>query len=213
MKNFFLVSFILLSLISLGQDKEAQELIKKTADKYSNSFSVEFKMEHEVPGEKENIVQHGRLKMKGYKYHLVIDENVLLSNQVNLWYYNASLNEVQINNSIELSTEGIITPQYLQSSLETGQFSCLLSEKYQQGNTIISVVEFIPTSGDSEIFKYKLHVNDYNEVFKIQSFSKDGIRSHLHIANTSFAKLEDAEFQFEKSDFPEDVFIEDLSID
>ena len=90
------------------------------------SFEADFTSRLVNKAGKLDVKQEGTVKVKGKKFHLVLDKNTVISDGVTLWTYNKEANEVSLNAAAEMDQE--LDPSKLFTMYETGFKSQFVSE-------------------------------------------------------------------------------------
>jgi len=224
MKNFMILLLLFgFTTAGLAQttfkeevDPAAKAILKKMKDIYESyeTLEADFTLTIEIP-EQDVETQTGTISQKGDKYHLLLDDQAIISDGNTLWYYLKNKNEVQINNVEEDMEEGeIMSPKALLHIYESKQFMYALVHEGMEGNTSIQQIEFKPIDRDSDYSKLRLTIDKKStRMMRIKAFGKDGSRFTLKINDFKPNKaLSDQFFVFDETLY-KGVRVEDLRID
>ena len=224
MKNFMILLLLCgISTAGLAQttfkeevDPAAKAILKKMKDIYESyeTLEADFTLTIEIP-EQDTETQTGTISQKGEKYHLLLDDQAIISDGNTLWYYLKNKNEVQINNVEEDHEEGeIMSPKALLRIYESKQFLYALTNESTEGKVAIQQIEFKPIDRDSDYSKLRLTIDKKNKrMMRIKAFGKDGSRFTLKIKEFKPNKaLSDQFFVFDETRY-KDIRVEDLRID
>jgi len=185
-----------------GQSKDPAAMLERVKANYSKlgAFSSDFEFEIDMP-ESENQVMEGKLYLKGEKYRLVTDDQEIISDNINIWHWTKSVNEVQVN--YYDNDEEILSPSDIFSMYMEGFAYKLVAETHKSGKNV-ALIELIPSRRSKEFFKVKVVIDtDSDELVQMQIFFKDGIVYTFKIKSQQPASLEDDFFSFAAEKFPE----------
>jgi outer membrane lipoprotein carrier protein len=199
-------SLFTLSFVIHAQDEQAiaHEIILKTVAKYkaqtSSFIQFNYIMENRMDNSKDE--QKGSIYLKNGNFHLNIDQQTIISNQVKVWTYMKEVNEVQVSkyNPEELE----INPNEIFTMWDEGFLSRHTGTIYIN-NIAVNVIELTPTNKDLSYFKVKLFIDKKtNDIKRIQTFYKNsGIILTFEILSVKpNIQISDKMFQFETSKYP-----------
>ncbi|MBX2845710.1 MAG: outer membrane lipoprotein carrier protein LolA [Saprospiraceae bacterium] len=164
------------------------------------TFATDFEFKMDIP-ESGVESRKGILYLKGDKYRLVMNEEEIISDNVNVWHWTKSVNEVQVNYFD--NDEEIISPSDIFSMYLKGFGYKLITEaKYQGVN--VALIELVPAARDRDYFKVKVVVDtDAHQLQQMQVFFKDGIVYTFNFSELRPKNLEDWFFEFDSARHPE----------
>ncbi len=198
-------------------DPKATALLKKISEEYKalKSMEVNFSLTIEIP-EADVEVQEGKMAQQGDKYRMQMGGREIISNGSKLWLYMEDRNEVQINDIDEdEDAESIMSPNDLFNMYEKGEYIYALSAEFTEAGKTVQQVEFKPVDKYSEYTKLRLTIEKKgSKVKRMKVFGKDGSRYTLTIDKLLKDKaFAETYFVFNKSEYPEGVRINDMSMD
>lgn len=224
MKNYMILLLLLgmtSTVIAQNTTKEvsdpaAKAVLEKMKNIYESYSTIEanFSLVIEIP-DQDPETQKGVISQKGDKYHLQIDNQVIISDGNTLWYHLKNKNEVQINNVEEdPEDEEIMSPKQLLRIYESDQFLYALTNEGVEKGVAIQQIEFKPIDRDSDYSKLRLTVNKKDKsIMRIKAFGKDGSRFTLSINKFNPNKtMNDQFFVFDETKY-KGIRVEDLRID
>jgi len=132
MKKFLLfsVALVLLNLVQAQvDDPKAKKILHNLSEKYKSYNTMKFEFTYTIsnPKNKVNESKKGSIYIKGNKYRLYIDNQIIICDGKTVWTYIKDENEVQINN---LDTNNLNTPTKILTAYEK-KLSC----KVYQGSS------------------------------------------------------------------------------
>lgn len=206
MKQLSILFILLLfSSTTFAQKDSAKQIIDRVKNYYQSnqSFSADILFEVDIP-ESQNQVMNGKIYLKGNKYKFELDEQVIISDDVNLWHWSkGEINEVQV--SYVKNDENIITPAKVFSEFLSG-YSYKLDGTPTIDGQQLALIEITPKKIDDyqDIFKIKVVVNTKQHTVKnMKIFYKDGVVYNFEVSNEQKVKKDDSFFQFSKAEHPE----------
>ena len=205
----FLISVV---LSTNAQDKSAQKVLDKLSAYYTGlaSISIDFDMIVTYP-EDDPVTYASTVLQWGNKFFFKNSEYEYYGNGDDIWIYDFSRNEVQINDFEEDEAEDyFITPLDLLNQYKSDNYEYQTAVEGREHTEI----EFKPLDEFSDYSKFLIHVNKKkNEVDKIVAFGKDASRVTIEIkGHKENPSVSDQMFEFDKSKYP-GVLIEDLRLD
>ena len=204
----------LLSLLSLvlviGTPLHAQDDAKSRAildkmiqqAKGYTSFQAAFTSRLQSKQDGLDVKQSGTIKVKGKKFHLVLDDNTIISDGATLWTYSSEMNEVSINDPSEMDQD--LDPSTLFTRYESGFKSQFVEEKTENGATV-QVLKLFPTDPARRAFHTViLHVDKASsEPRMVKILYKDGNEVTYTLTKfTPNVALDDGLFRFDKAKYP-----------
>jgi len=218
MKYSFIFLFSLLFSFAQAQetsDPKTKGILDGMKAKFESfsSISSDFTLTIGYP-EEDPIIQKGQLKMAGEKYNINLGEQAIISDGTSLWLYLKNRNEVQINDMEDAAESGeLMSPKDLLSIYEQEDYIYALTFEGKKAGKTIQEIEFKPTNAESEYSKLRITIDQTKkELMSIKTFSKDGSRVTLELANfTPNKRLDNSLFAFDKAKYP-GVKVEDLRL-
>ncbi len=204
--------FLIVSLPSWGQDKQAKKILDKMSKVYDGyeNLVVDLNMEVTFP---EEAMQSSKVTItqSENKYKVIHPDQEIYCNGEDIWLFITSHNEVEINDyDPEDGGDFMITPKDLLKQYQSGKYAYQLIEKKKD----FAMVEFKPLDRDSDYAKFRLSIHTQRSAIKeMWAFGKDGSLVHIEITNLKVNQsLSNDIFTFDASKYP-DVRIEDLRLD
>lgn len=177
MRLLFTALSIMFSVSVAPAQSNAKTIIEDVRAHYHTdySFKSDFSMEIDIP-EASKTVMDGTLFLHGDKFKFITDDQEVISDDVNLWYWTKTggIDEVQI--SFVEEAEDIISPSDVFGVYLKGFAYTLVSETVQQGKKL-ALIEMVPEKRDENnpYFKVKVIVNrGNNSLDQLQVYYKDG---------------------------------------
>jgi outer membrane lipoprotein-sorting protein len=216
-KTILFLSLIIITLPLFSQteqdriyEQKAVELLKKTSEKIKNYKTMEIDFSYTMENSQFNITEtmNGKLLSKGDKYHMIVGDNIFISDGVTVWNYIDDLDEIHIN-YVE-NTEGGLTPTALLADFEKEYKGKFIKQETHKGKTV-NIIDLVPNKPQS-FFKFRLALDNADDmlVYTIAydrhggtyTYNLDRVRINQNIS--------DDKFKFNKADFPADAEIVDL---
>ena len=213
MKQLILFILLIPTFYSFGQSTtagvsyttSAEEIISKVRKHYQSnqSFSADVRFTIDIP-ESQNQVMDGKIYLKGNKYKFVLNEQEIISDDVNLWHWNkGDINEVQV--SYVQEDETVITPAKIFDEFLRG-YSYKLDSTPTINGEKLALIEITPQSRNDfdDIFKVKVVTKLNSSTIKeMQIFTKDGTVYTFTVSNEKKAQLGNDLFTFNEANHPE----------
>lgn len=124
-------------------DARSRKIIDEMITKVRSFETMKIEFVTEL-NDKENdlqIKQNGTVQVKGKKFHLVLDDNTIISDGATVWTYASDMNEVTINDPEELGED--LDPSQLFTMYEKGFKSQYIKEETVDGKKV-DVVKLFP---------------------------------------------------------------------
>jgi len=202
---FYLVLLLILIYPSHGQaqgDAKARDLLRRMNANYKSfrTMTADFSFTLEHPSQRINEQQRGKLEIKGKKYRLDMKQQTIMTDGSVLWVVLKDAKEVNVSDYEPAPDE--LTPTSVFTLYEKG------FEPYMQteGSTATSkVIDLVPIDKKKPYFKIKLSVDPAKALLtQAVVMNKDGSRMTYVIRDfKSNAAINDSQFQFQKSQFPQ----------
>jgi len=204
--HLIILGMVSLTLVMQAQDEQAMahDIILKTVAKYRDYKTSQIQFNYILENRMDNIKdeQKGTIFLKEGSFHLVIDQQTIISNKVRVWTYMKEVNEVQISKYCPEELE--INPTELFTMWESGFLyryvgTALIS------NVSTNVIELTPHNKNLSYFKVKLFIDRRNnDIKRIQTFYKNSgiILTFDIISVRPNINLSDKLFMFDTSKYP-----------
>jgi outer membrane lipoprotein-sorting protein len=205
MKKFSSVFFLLfLSAVVFSQnDANATKLIKAVSQKYNGyktmSMDVTLTIENRESKTKEE--RKGKVLVKGNKFNVNFDNQVIICDAKSTWVYLKDANEVQVNNFDP--KDQWPTPDRI-LKIADKDFTSYMGEKITEGGKSLQIIELVPNDKSTNYSKIKLYVNTAdNSVVKGVMLDKNAITYTYTISNfKGNGEIADSSFTFDKNKYP-----------
>ncbi len=201
-----LAAGLLTTTLAHGQDDPRSKAVLDrlvAKNKAYTSFEADFSSRLVNKAGKLDVKQAGTVKVKGRKFHLVMDRNTVICDGTTLWTYNKEANEVSLNAAAEMDQE--LDPSKLFSMYETGFKSQFVSEAPDATGVVLQTLKLFPTEPGRKPYHTVVLVVDKArlEPRSVQVLYKDG--NEVTYTLKRFApnvELADALFVFDKAKYP-----------
>jgi len=198
---------VLLSIFVTGifaqYDDQAYQILESMSTKYQGIPAFSAKIVYSMVNESEGINENfqGTIVIKGQKYRLEMDEQVIINDGETVWTYLPDVNEVSID--IYDPDNGDINPSRIYEAYKEGFKYLYLNDTDEDGQTY-QVVDLVPEDAkNSQFFKIRLEINKKSSLLKSWTmFDKGGNKYIYHIKdlNTQL-NPPDTYFAFKESDY------------
>lgn len=205
MKKFFSVIFftVLSASIFAQSDANATKLIKTVSQKYNGfkTMVMDVTLTIEDRESKTKEERKGKVMVKGNKFNVNLDNQVIICDAKSTWVYLKDANEVQVNNFDP--KDAWPTPDRV-LKIADKDFTCYMGEKLNEGNKSLQIIELIPINKSVNYSKIKLFINTAdNSIVRGIMFDKNAMLYTYSISNfKSNGDVADANFTFDKSKYP-----------
>lgn len=200
----FLIVFCMIAGASMAQyDQKALDILDAMSAKYKKIPSYTTKFNYSLINETDGINEEftGKITVKGEKYMLEMEEQLVINNGTTVWTYLPDVNEVNIDNYDP--DEGEITPSKIYDVYKDGYKYILL------GNEMIesvshSVIDLVPNDRDTQFFKIKLYISEKDFSLKNWTmFDRSGSQYKYSIEDfNADGSYKDSKFTFDASKYP-----------
>lgn len=204
MKKFWLFLAIVSSAVfaqAQVDDPKAREILKKLSDKFSSYNTMKFEFTYAIfnPKNKVNESKKGSIYIKGDKYRMYIDNQIIICDGKTVWTYLKDENEVQINN-VDTTNEN--TPNKILTAYEKNYRAKFIKE-VPQANKIIQTIDLVPVQTKS-FYKIRLEIDKTNNMlYRSTIYDKNGTTYTYTIENfVENPKVLDSRFTFNPNDYP-----------
>jgi len=205
LKYFLTILAISLLLPTFSQTVSSKEILKDVREHYGGdyAFEADFIMEIDIP-EATTTTMEGTLSLNGERFKFQMEDQTVISDNVNLWYWTSTpdINEVQIS-YIE-DTEDIISPSDIFGDYLKGFLYKIIGETTSDGKELV-LIELIPAKKDDKnpYFKVRVVVEPLtDQLHQLQVFYKDGTVYTFKIKNETQASFTNNFFSFDENSNP-----------
>jgi outer membrane lipoprotein carrier protein len=207
-----ILSFIVLSVISLAQNKQMGQSdpnAKKILDAVSTKFKTykgvqaNFSFTTEDAKGKVQGTKKGTLLMKGTKYRVtLIGGQDIFCDGINIWTYDKGANEVTLSKFDP--SQNTITPQKLFTNFYDKDFLYKLNGEKKVGSKTVQEIELTPYDKSKPFFKVYVLVDKATQtIYSTKVMEKSGNRYTYTVSSLNGnANLQDAQFVFDKKKYP-----------
>lgn len=227
MKRLFFSVSILLAVVfsasaqkntySTAKDSDAKAVatLNKIKAKYasaSQQITSNFSLKMEFPGQSTRL-EKGSMVQFGSKFNLDIKDMAIINDGKTVWFINKKQKEVQINDYVKGTNQGIVNPAEFISQYDAKSFVAAVSFDGAQNGKQVQVIEVKPVKKNTDYSKARITVNKAtSELIGMEIFNKDGSRHTLNVSKTVFAKpTGTTAFVFNKTKYP-GYNVEDLRV-
>jgi outer membrane lipoprotein carrier protein len=190
------------SLVDL--EKKGKDILDKVSKNYKGYKTVEasFSVSSENKAEKSKpVVEKGKIWIKGDKYKLEFDDQVILCNGKTIWTYFKLSKELTIENYDPKSAE--IGPSTIFTFYQKG-FKAKHDGEYMADKVKIDKVALNPVDKKKPYFNVTLHVkNTDNTIKQVEISYKNGVRQALEVKSQQANNpLDNKFFEYSASTYP-----------
>jgi len=211
-----IVLVILVSVSVMAQDavtsndEKAKAILDQVSEQYKTYKSIQADFSLNIINEDADVneTKTGQFFVKGSKYKLDMDEQMVVCDNENLWTYLKEANEVQITYYDE--EEATISPSQLFTIYEDNYFYVWHSETKEDGSTY-DLIDLTPFDKDQPFFKVRISVNrESNMIEGAKLFTNDGTHFIYKIKGLSTDNdITDETFTFTEGEY-ENIEVIDL---
>lgn len=205
MKKFSLLLFCILT-IHVGwaqRDENALKILDAMSAKYKEIPAYSADITSSLINETEGINEEfgGKITVKGDKYKLELDEQVVINNGETFWTYLPDVNEVNIDNYDPDEDE--ISPSKIYEAYKKGYKYIYIGDETINGKSH-SVIDLVPDDKDAQYFKIKLFIAKAdNSLTQWIMFDKSGNQYKYSIENFNGSiNPTESFFLFDVEDYP-----------
>ncbi|MBC8048329.1 MAG: outer membrane lipoprotein carrier protein LolA [Fimbriimonadaceae bacterium] len=203
-KIFSIVLFVIIGTSLFAQsDANATKLIKAVSHKYNNFktmvMDVTLTIENRESKSKEE--RKGKVMVKGNKFNVNLDNQVIICDSKNTWVYLKDANEVQIND-FDPKDEWPTPDKVLK--IAEKDFTCYMGEKITEAGKTLQNIELVPLNKNANYSKIKLFINTAdNSIVRGIMYDKNAMLYTYTINNfKGNGDVADTNFTFDKSKYP-----------
>jgi outer membrane lipoprotein carrier protein len=203
-KLLALVSLVCIASLGYAQrDENALKVLDAMSAKYKQipaySADITYSLVNETDGIDEEF--KGKITVKGEKYRLELDEQVVINDGTTFWTYLPDVNEVNIDNYNPDEDE--ISPSKIYDAYKSGYKYIYIGDENVGGRNH-AVIDLVPDDKDAQYFKIKLFVDKENySLSRWTMYDKSGNQYNYNITNFNSGINPGADFfSFDESDYP-----------
>lgn len=192
-------------------EKKAKDILQKVSKKYKSNKSTyaAFTMVSENKAEKSKpMTEKGKLWIKGFKYKIEFNDQIIWCNGKVLWSYLKAEKELTIETYTENPDE--LGPHNLFTFYQQG-FLSKFDGDYTEAKVKFDKVSLTPIDKKKPYFNVTLHVKQTdNSISKLNMSYKSGVRVTFDVTEQSGSQQLDTKFfDYDPAKFPAD-FTDDL---
>jgi len=197
--------FILLILNTecFSQDEQSNEILHQLSinTKSYKNINVDFDFDFKNITQEINEKQKGNIKIKGNKFRLELDQQIIISDDTTQWVYLKESNELQIMEYDSL--DEMISPNKLFTIYEEGYKNTYVELK-TDSDLSLHIIDLFPIESNS-FQKIQLQINSEKiQLHNIILYDKNGgTFNYLITKFTIDTDLDQNLFKFNKEDYPE----------
>lgn len=202
------IVIVLFALITLGfaqaqNDKEADVLLEKVAEKYKTyqTAKLDLNLKIKQPEADEEVVQKATFWLKKEMFKIDFEERVIVSDGTTQWTYLKEVNELQISHYDPSSL--LFSPSQIFDVYSEEYIYRIREERKNKKGEVLKQIEMSPIDKDLNIFKIILTVNTKTlNVESTEVLDKSGIRFAYEVVELEKnPKLADDFFQFDRTKY------------
>ncbi len=205
MKKMLIVTLLSLFATSVWSqyDQNALAILDAMSAKYKKIPSYSANITSSLINETEGLNEKfsGKISVKGEKYKLELDEQVVINNGTTVWTYLPDVNEVNIDDYDPEDDE--ISPSKIYDAYKSGYKYILLGEQNVNGR-LSSEIDLVPNDKDAQFFKIKLFITQKdNSLTSWTMFDKSGNKYEYSIKEfKTIDNPKDSDYTFDASKYP-----------
>ncbi|HMQ01080.1 MAG TPA: outer membrane lipoprotein carrier protein LolA [Cyclobacteriaceae bacterium] len=184
-------------------DPKALEVLEAMSKRYKAIPAFTASIKSTLLNEVENIKEEstGEISVKGQKYFLTMDDQVIINDGKTVWTYLSAANEVNIDNYY--ADEDEISPTKIYDAYKKGHKYLYIGEATEAG-TACHVVDLSPEKRDAQFFRIRLNISKKdNNLVSWTMYDKTGNKyTYLITKFNPNAKLDDNFFSFDPKKYP-----------
>ncbi|HHW58967.1 MAG: LolA-like putative outer membrane lipoprotein chaperone [Bacteroidales bacterium] len=208
-KTFFIILFLPFALVSQVIDPRAQQILDESYNKIKNYKSIQIDFTYTIKNEEKNTRQQnkGSIMLKGNKYKLVLDDQIIFCDGSTKWTFFVDDNEVQINN-VDVNEE--LLPNYiLLADYKKDHYPKFIREM-PKSNKVINIIDLVPKTSKS-YYKIRLEIDNNTKLLNSASIYNKDNNTFIYVIDRFITDIDapDSIFVFNPKDHP-GVFINDM---
>ena len=210
----FLFSLFAITLsIKAQQDPKAGDILDKMAKENEtvHSLSVDFSYTSKNQRTGEKYSQQGTMEIKGKKYKVKMDDNIIYFDGENMWNYLPGEKEVTVTKFQDGNDDFFLTNPRKLFSIYKKDFKYHFVSEFAAGDQVRYEIDLIPKDHDQPYSRFKLFIDKNTfQLAGIQAFEKNGMIHTIELSNfKKNPEFKDESFTFNPADHP-DVQVEDM---
>lgn len=205
MKKFTLLcALLIVGFSSYSQyDPKARVILDEMSEKIKKSTSYSADITSSLTNKTEGVDEkfEGEITVKGEKYLLKLEDQVIMNDGVTLWTYLPDVNEVNIDNYDPDDDD--MSPSNIYDAYKEGYKYIYIGDKIYKGE-MTSVIDLIPNDSDAQFFKITLYIAKKDS--GLRSWAMNDKAGNVYTYDISNYKsnvgVTDREFKFDPSQYP-----------
>ncbi|MDR1792259.1 MAG: outer membrane lipoprotein carrier protein LolA [Bacteroidales bacterium] len=184
-------------------DNEANTILKNVQAKVSSytTIFIDFTV-HTI--QKEKVVEEfsGKIRVKGKKYILETEDQIIYCNAVNVWNYLPQQEEVTLSMYDSTEQSQFVNPALLIKDFQK-QFSAKFIREETQKGTLVQIIDLTPLQS-AAYYKIRLFINkSKQQITQTTIYQRDGV-SYTYFVDKFVVNqaIDDKQFMFDKSKYP-----------
>ncbi len=209
--KFFLALIVILPQLLFSQvvDTKAQKILDETYAKIQSYKTLKIDFTYVVENSTKNTRNEtkGSITIKGNKYVLSLDDQIIFCDGTTKWTYFINDKEVQIN-SVNADEE--LLPNYiLLADYKKDHYPKFIRE-LPKNNKVINVIDLVPKTGKS-YYKIRLEIDNNTKLLTSASVYNKDNNTFIYVIDklTPNIDVSDNYFVFNDSEHP-DVIVNDM---
>jgi len=204
----FTLIFLAFAGVAHAQDAKAKAILDKLSEKMNALETMKFKFSYTMQNTQDGIneTKTGSIYIKGNKYRLYIEEQLVICDGTTIWTYFKEDNEVQIN---EVDPTNQNTPDKMLTSYNENYKAKYIKEVPKAGR-ILQVLDLTPLTTQS-FYKVRLEIDKTrNMVYSSTIYDKNGTTfTYVVTEFVENPKIFNSRFTFDEEDYP-GVIVNDM---
>ncbi len=204
----FTLIFLAFAGVAHAQDAKAKAILDKLSEKMNALETMKFKFSYTMQNTQDGIneTKTGSIYIKGNKYRLYIEEQLVICDGTTIWTYFKEENEVQIN---EVDPTNQNTPDKMLTSYNENYKAKYIKEVPKAGR-LLQVLDLTPLTTQS-FYKVRLEIDKTrNMVYSSTIYDKNGTTfTYVVTEFVENPKIFNSRFTFDEEDYP-GVIVNDM---
>lgn len=194
--------------VSMAQDAKAKAILDKLSMKMDALTTMKFEFSYTMQNTQDNIheTKTGSIYIKGDKYRLYIEDQVVISDGLTIWTYFKEENEVQINDA---DPDNQNSPNKMLTSY-SDNYKAKFIKEITKGGKFVYVLDLTPLAAQS-FYKVRLEIDKTrNTIISSTVYDKNG-STYTYLVNNFVEnpKIYNSRFSFNEEDYP-GVMVNDM---
>ncbi|MEX0967483.1 MAG: outer membrane lipoprotein carrier protein LolA [Bacteroidia bacterium] len=185
------------------KDVKAEQILNELSKKYKNfkTIKADFRYILEMKSDDFKEEQTGTIYLKNDMFKLSFGDQMIMSDNVNMWTYLKDVNEVQVDKYRPDDME--IKPNEL-FMIYDKDFLYRFVEEKKEGDRTLQVIELTPNNKEESYFKIKISIDkNKKELVRTVIYEKSGNLYTYEITSfTPNVSLDESFFRFETQKHP-----------